>query len=153
MLQFNGSTTIPNPLLSLPVAGLRSVNERDCMKNWSLLLLLILAACGGSSSSPEKAVEDYFRALVDKDATKAVTVSCAAWESSARTDVDTFAMYPATLENMACRAAGTDGDYRLVACTGKATLDYNGEITEINLADRTYKVLREGGEWRMCGYQ
>ncbi len=123
------------------------------MKKWSLLFLLILAACGGASSSPEKAVEDYFRALVDKDATKAVTVSCAAWENGARTDVDTFAMYPATLENLSCRAAGADGEYQLVECTGIATLDYNGEKQEIDLADRVYKALRECGEWRMCGYQ
>jgi hypothetical protein len=122
------------------------------MKKSSLLILLLLAACGGSAG-PEKAVEAYFHALVDKDATKAVTVSCVAWETGARTDVDTFAMYPATLENIACQVAGTDGEYQLVECTGIATLDYNGEIQEIDLADRTYKVLKEGGEWRMCGYQ
>jgi hypothetical protein len=122
------------------------------MKKFSLLFLLILAACGGSSG-PEKAVEDYFRALVDKDATKAVTVSCAAWENGARTDVDTFAMYPAALKDLSCRAAGTEGEFQLVECTGIATLDYNGEITEIDLADRVYMALNEGGEWRMCGYQ
>jgi hypothetical protein len=123
------------------------------MKKRYALVLLLLAACGGSSNTAASAVENYFRALVDKDATKAVTLSCAAWESGARTDADTFAMYPAALENIACENAGIDGDFQLVECTGKAVLDYNGEKQEINLADRVYKAIREGGEWRMCGYQ
>ncbi|MBN1438184.1 MAG: hypothetical protein JW929_02135 [Anaerolineales bacterium] len=122
------------------------------MKKRHALVLLILAACAGSSN-PAKAVEDYFQALVDKDATKAVALSCAAWEEGARIDADTFAMYPATLENVSCREAGTDGEYRLVECSGKAILDYNGELQEIDLAGQTYRVIREGGEWRMCGYQ
>ncbi len=122
------------------------------MKRLSFLFLLALVSCAGSSNAAAT-VKNYFRALVDKDSTKAVTLSCAAWESGARTDADTFAMYPATLENIACRNTGTEGDYQLVECTGKAVLDYNGEKQEIDLADHVYKTLREGGEWRMCGYQ
>jgi hypothetical protein len=122
------------------------------MKRWRLLCLLILTACAGSGN-PAAAVEGYFRALVDKDATKAINLSCAAWETNARTDVDAFSMYPATLENIACQEAGTEGDFRLIQCTGTAVLDYNGEKQEIDLSARVYKVLNEGGEWRMCGYQ
>jgi hypothetical protein len=122
------------------------------MKRWKILLLFFLAGCAGSSNAAAT-VENYFRALVDKDSTKAVTLSCAAWESGAQTDADTFAMYPATLENISCKNAGTEGDYQFVECTGKAILDYNGEKQEIDLADHVYKTLREGGEWRMCGYQ
>jgi hypothetical protein len=122
------------------------------MKKLSILVLLFLAACA-SSSNPAAVVEEYFRALVEKDAAKAVTLSCAAWEDGARTDVDTFAMYPATLENVACTDAGADGEARRVTCTGKAVLDYNGEKQEIDLSARDYTVVQEGGEWRMCGYQ
>jgi hypothetical protein len=122
------------------------------MKKWHALVLLLLAACAGSSN-PAKAVEDYFQALVDKDATKAIGVSCAAWESGAQTDVDTFSMVPTKLENLACRESGSDGEYKLIECTGKAILDYNGELQEIDLSARVYKVIQEGGEWRMCGYK
>lgn len=38
-------------------------------------------------------------------------------------------------------------------CTGKAVLDYNGEKQEVDLSALVYKVAREGGEWRVCGYQ
>jgi hypothetical protein len=126
--------------------------KRDVMKKLSFLLLLLLAACGGSSN-PGAAVENYFRALVAKDATRAVTLSCAAWEEGARTDVDTFAMYPATLENISCQDAGADGENRVISCTGKAILDYNGEKQEIDLSARQYIVAKEGGEWKMCGYK
>ena len=122
------------------------------MKRWSILILLGLASCAGSSN-PAAVVEDYFRALVEKDATQAVNLSCADWENGALTDVDTFSMYPAALENVACSDAGAEGDSHRVTCTGKAVLDYNGELQEIDLSARDYTVIKEGGEWRMCGYQ
>ena len=73
--------------------------------------------------------------------------------SRRRLDADTFAINPATAENVQCKTAGEDGDATLVSCTGKLVLDYNGEKQEIDLADRTYRVVQEGGEWRMCGYK
>jgi hypothetical protein len=122
------------------------------MRRWGILFLLMLAGCAGSTS-PARSVENYFRALVAKDSQKAIGLSCAAWETKARTDADTFSLYPATLENLSCQDAGTQGDFRLVTCTGKAILDYNGEKQEVDLSARVYKTAREGGEWRMCGYQ
>jgi len=121
-------------------------------RRWPILFLFFLAACAGSSS-PALPVDNYFRDLVAKDAQKAIGLSCAAWESNASTDADTFSIYPATLENMSCQDAGTQGDLHLVKCTGKAILDYNGEKQTVDLSARVYKVVREGGEWRMCGYQ
>jgi hypothetical protein len=119
---------------------------------WRILFLLVLTACAGAST-PATTVENYFRALVGKDSQKVIGLSCAAWESSARIDADTFSMYPATLEAMACRDTGTQGDVHLIQCTGKAILDYNGEKQAVDLSARVYKVIREGGDWRMCGYQ
>ena len=98
-------------------------------------------------------MEEYFRRPGGKDATKAVTLSCADWEAGARTDVDTFAMYPAELQNIDCQDAGAENNVHLVTCTGKAILDSDGEKQEIDLAAREYIVVQEGGEWRMCGYQ
>jgi hypothetical protein len=143
----------PNPAGRVRrIGGPNGFEKRDRMKKISLLLLLILAACT-SSSDPGAVVEGYFGALVGKDATKAVNLSCVDWEAGARTDVDTFAMYPAELQNVECQDAGTKESVHLVTCTGKAVLDYNGEKQEIDLAAREYVVIQEGGEWRMCGYQ
>jgi hypothetical protein len=119
-----------------------------------ILLALMIVACQKSQgSSASSVVGDYFKALVAKDANQAVNLSCTAWEEQAQLDADTFAINPATAENVQCKTAGEDGDATLVSCTGKLVLDYNGEKQEIDLADRTYRVVQEGGEWRMCGYK
>jgi hypothetical protein len=125
---------------------------KNITRRWRILFLLVLTACAGAST-PAATVENYFRALVGKDSQKAIGLSCAAWESNAQTDADTFSMYPATLEAMTCRDASTQGDVHLVQCTGQAILDYNGEKQTVDLSARVYKVIREGGDWRMCGYQ
>jgi hypothetical protein len=119
-----------------------------------ILLAFMVVTCQKSQGSDASSVVgDYFKALVAKDANRAVNLSCAAWEEQAQIDADTFAINPATAENIQCKTAGEEGDATLVACTGKLVLDYNGEKQEINLAGRTYRVVQEGGEWRMCGYK
>ena len=119
-----------------------------------ILLAFMIVTCQNSQgSNAPSVVGDYFKALVAKDANQAVKLSCAAWEEQAQIDADTFAINPATAENVHCKTAGEDGDATLVSCTGKLVLDYNGEEQEIDLADRTYLVVQEGGEWRMCGYK
>jgi hypothetical protein len=115
--------------------------------------VLALAACSSGSTSPAGAVGAYFKALVGKDSAKTLALSCAAWEPSAQIDSDTFALYPATLENFSCKETSRTGETADVTCTGKAILDYNGEKQEINFADRIYQARLEGGEWRMCGYK
>ena len=114
--------------------------------------VILLAACSGGASGSAKAIEDYYRALAAQDSAKAISLSCAAWESSAQIDSDTFSAYSAKLENLSCKETSRSGDTAVVACTGKAVLDYNGEKKDINFADRTYQAKQEGGEWRMCGY-
>jgi hypothetical protein len=119
-----------------------------------VLLAFMVVTCQKSQGSDASGVvEEYFKALVNKDGTRAVNLSCAGWEEQAQLDADTFAINPATAENIQCKTSGKDGDATLITCTGKLVLDYNGEKQEIDLADRTYRVVQEGGEWRMCGYQ
>lgn len=116
--------------------------------------LILLAACGGAAGGgPATAIEDYFKALVGKNAAQAIALSCAAWEANAQTDADTFAVYPATMDSVSCKAESQTGDTAVVTCTGKIVLDYNGEKQDLNLADRTYAAALEGGQWRMCGYK
>lgn len=120
-----------------------------------IFFLLIAAGCAnsGSTSNAVGAIEAYNEALVAKNADQLSTLSCAAWEADAKNELDSFSAVTASLNDMKCEEAGKDGNTTLVACTGSITANYGNEVLTINLADRTYQAVYEGGEWRMCGYR
>jgi hypothetical protein len=130
------------------------VNSR-CLLLLAVLLLHTLSACSGSGQTNDAAaaIEAYNQALVAKDANQLANLSCATWEADAKNELDSFGAVSARLEEPSCQVSGKDGEYTLVTCTGKIIADYNGENLEINLGDRTYKAIQEGGDWRMCGYR
>lgn len=119
----------------------------------SLLLALCLSACTNTSDAAVMAVKGYTNALVSGDEHRLVTSSCAAWEADALLELASFAAVMVTIEDMQCQEAGEDNESILVACTGRIIANYGDEVLEINLADRQYQVVMEGGEWRMCGYR
>lgn len=119
------------------------------------LLLTVLAACSGAETTggdPGAAVERYLQALVDRDSTRMIAAACADWESGARLEHDAFAAVTLNLEDVACQQTDEQGDAAVVSCTGAIIANYGAEDLEIDIADRPYRVVREGGEWRMCGY-
>ncbi len=115
-------------------------------------VLLSLVACG-QQDAPAQAVEDYLQTLVDKDAERLATLSCAEWEEQATMEVDSFEAVSAELKDASCQTSGEEGDAKLVTCTGSIVATYNDEQQELGLDRHTYRVVSEGGEWRMCGYQ
>jgi hypothetical protein len=116
------------------------------------IVVITLAACG-QQDAPGKAVEAYYQALVDKDADLLVNLSCADWEEQATMEVDSFEAVSAELKDAKCQTSGEDGDAKLVTCTGSIIATYNDEQQTLSLDRHTYRVVSEGGEWRMCGYQ
>jgi len=122
-----------------------------------LLLAWVLVSCSSSASggtaNAAGAVENYLDALVSKDAPRLVNYACAAWEADANLELDSLAAVEVRLEDMACAVSGQAGDLSLVSCTGSLVANYEGEDQEIDLADRVYEVINEGGEWRVCGYR
>lgn len=117
-------------------------------------LALCLAACGSApGASPVGAVETYVQALVARDGAALVNAACASWEAAAREELESFAAVSVTLQDMQCRSTGQSGDINLVSCTGKILANYGNEVLEINLADRSFQVVQEAGEWRVCGYR
>lgn len=119
-----------------------------------ILVILTLAGCSTSNQpGPVEAIEKYQDALVAGNADQLVNASCADWEAQARLELDSFTAVTTQLEDRTCQEAGNDGDITLVSCSGVIKANYGAEVLEINLADRTYQTVYEGGEWRMCGYR
>ena len=115
--------------------------------------MFFLPGCNNETSTeaPE-AVLDYLNALVEMDEIGMINRSCANWEEDARLEHKSFAAVKLSLENPDCQVTGEQDGYILVNCTGMIIANYGAEDLEIDISKQTYRVLQEGGEWRMCGY-
>ena len=117
----------------------------------AILAAIILTACASNTDAPVKAVENYLNALVNKEADKIPTLVCGDWEEDALIELDSFQAVTARLENVSCSQTGTDGDTALVLCNGSIVVTYNGEDQQLDLANRTYQVVQQSGDWLVCG--
>lgn len=117
------------------------------------LLSLALSACAGGQDAPAQTVLLYQQALVDKNQEELVNYVCADWESQALLELDSFVSVETELVDATCQTVSEDGDTAQVTCEGTITATYNGEAREFPLSGRTYTVINENGEWRLCGYE
>jgi hypothetical protein len=118
----------------------------------SLIFCLVISGCA-SGDAPARSVELYHQALVDKEQDVLINLSCADWESQALQDLDSFISVETELVDAVCQTVSEEGDIARVTCEGAISASYEGEATEFPLSGRTYIVVKEGGEWRMCGYE
>ncbi len=128
-------------------------------KRWSLVFFvvllsgLLLSACAGGQDAPAQTVVLYHQALVDKDQDKLISYSCGDWESQALLELDSFVSVETKLVDMTCQTVSEDGDTAKVTCDGAISASYNGEAREFPLSGRTFLVVKENNEWRLCGYE
>jgi hypothetical protein len=131
---------------------------------WTVINVVFIALCAvtllacsngnaASGGSAAQTVQDYLQARVQGDLDKMINLSCADWEAQARVEAASFKSMKASLDGVACQDAGTSGQYALVSCTGKIVTSYNGESRDWSVSDHPYRVLKDDGDWRMCGYQ
>jgi hypothetical protein len=120
-----------------------------------VLVPMMLAACSSGNGAQDAAVvvEEYLQAQVNKDANGMVNLSCSAWEEGALLEYESLAALTVTLEDLGCQVEAQDEQSAQVSCAGKMVFNYGTEVLEVSLADKTYRVVFEGGDWRMCGYQ
>ncbi len=118
-----------------------------------LLLGILLPACSTAQPSAPDAVLNYLQAIIDRDEPAMINHVCSAWEADARTEFNSFTAVKLTLDNVTCQESGTSGDYTLVSCQGAIIASYGAEDLILELNDRTFQVIQESGEWRVCGYK
>jgi hypothetical protein len=117
------------------------------------LFALILAACAGGGDAPAQTVLNYQEALVAKDQDRLITSSCADWESQALLELDSFVSVETELVDASCQTISQEDGTAKVTCEGAISATYQGEAREFPLSGRTFIVIQEGGEWRLCGYE
>jgi hypothetical protein len=119
-----------------------------------MLIAALLAGCSGAAQTggAAKAVEAYLQALASRDLNQMIGATCADWESQARLEYDSFAAVKLELKDLSCQETGQDQSSTLVACSGTIIANYGAEDLQIDVADQTFQVIQEGGEWRVCGY-
>ena len=119
-----------------------------------LLIPMLITGCSSTASSEAAgmAIEAYLEALIAKDPVEAVTLSCLAWEESARAEALSLEAVEVQLQGMACQASGEQGEFTIVDCDGVLIANYGGEDQTIELGDRSYLSVVEDGIWKMCGY-
>lgn len=120
-----------------------------------VLALLIVGACSAPSAgnAPANAVESYLHALAERDENRLIGLTCGDWEAQARQEYNAFTAVSLKLDGVTCSQVGQEAPFTLVGCTGKIVANYGAEDLEIDVAEQTYRVVEEGGEWRVCGYQ
>jgi hypothetical protein len=117
-----------------------------------LILIIVLVACQGSpSQNPSKVVNDYLNALVEKDPARLISFSCKSWENEAQKELDSFMNVGISLENVDCKVNSQSSAEAAVMCSGFIKLTYDTEIQKIDLSKRSYKLILENNEWRVCG--
>ena len=119
-----------------------------------LICMIALSACSNKSSSSEaaKPVEAFYDAIVTQNRDRVSNISCTAWEKDALREVDAFMGVKSELKDFSCKVDSESKDEAAVSCKGSISASYGTEITEFPLDNRTHKVIKEQGEWRICGY-
>jgi hypothetical protein len=118
----------------------------------AVMLMLMLVSCGGSS--PGDVIEAYLAAVVAKDEVTSVRLSCLAWEEQARAEGAAFDANEVTLKDVSCQTVQEQGNEAIVTCTGSIRFSYDGGVEEtLDLEGRSFRVVFEDDEWKMCGYQ
>ncbi len=114
-------------------------------------ILFSLSACANSADDPSAVAAAYWQALADKDSAQISSLACADFEAEAQNTFDSFSSVAVELNDLSCKVNSQDGDTATVDCSGTFVASYGTENLTIDLADHSYSVVKEGGDWRMCG--
>ena len=118
--------------------------------------LLILAGCSSAQlagdSPAAQTLENYLKALADKNETAYSQLICPDWEMEAFLEFDAYQGVETSVSDLVCRQTGEqDGDV-LATCQGKLTLSYSNEKQIVDLSQRSYHLVLKNETWQVCGF-
>ena len=120
-----------------------------------LLACLVIAGCANQetkSTEEAKVVESFYQAIVGQERDKIGSIACSDWEKDAVREVDAFMGVKSELKDFTCSVQKSEGDAADVVCDGSIAASYGNEVTEFPLKERVHKVVKQNGEWRLCGF-
>lgn len=116
--------------------------------------IILLSACSKKTDSSEatKPVEAFYNAIVTQNRDRVSSITCADWEKDAMREVDAFMGVKSELKDFSCSVSSEEKDEAVVTCKGSIAASYGTEVTNFPLENRSHKVIKEQGEWHICGY-
>lgn len=118
------------------------------------IFLFCLCSCGKTDESAQMIapVTAFYDAIVKQERDRVGAIACGEWEKDALRDVDSFMGVSSEMKDFSCSVESVEGDTAFVKCTGAIAASYGAEVTEFPLDRRSHKVVKEQGDWRICGY-
>lgn len=116
-----------------------------------MLFALLLSACATKADLPASAVEAYWKAMAAKDSAALSSLSCADYEATALSTMDSFLAVDLVLTDLTCSSTNNTGDKADVTCKGSLSASYGSENFDFELSNKTFLATSAAGNWLMCG--
>jgi hypothetical protein len=117
----------------------------------TILFALLLSACAKQADLPAAAVEAYWKAMASKDSAALSSLSCADYEGTALSTMDSFLAVDLVLTDLTCSSTNNTGDKADVNCKGSLTASYGSENFDFELSNKIFVATNPAGDWLMCG--
>jgi hypothetical protein len=116
-----------------------------------MLFALLLSACASKADLPAAAVEAYWKAMAAKDNAALSSLSCADYEATAVSTMDSFISVDLVLTDLSCTSTNNTGDKADVTCKGSLSASYGTEKFDFDLSNKIFVASNPAGDWLMCG--
>lgn len=122
----------------------------------AIVMLFMISSCAqnaGESENSATALAAYQTAFAEKNTEQVSLLSCADWEDQALLEMDSFQAVETKLEGLSCTQTSIEDGTALAVCQGKIVTTYGDEQRDFDLSTRTFKMVKESGEWLVCGVE
>jgi hypothetical protein len=116
-----------------------------------MLFALLMTACAKKGDLPAAAVEAYWKAMAAKDSAALSSLSCADYEATSISTLDSFNAVDLVLTDLTCSSTNNTGSQADVTCKGSLTASYGTEDFDFDLSAKIFTATNTNGDWLMCG--